>query len=202
MHPVYPPKVILASTSHYRKELLDKLKIPFEQLDPDYEECDQPGESPLQKASRSALGKAQSIITANKVDPTFVVIASDQVAHMDDMRFGKPGHAEEASRQLAVCSDNWVSFTTAICLINDSGRIKQAIESFKVLFRPLEQEEIETYLDIDQPFDCAGSIKAESLGISLLQDCHGRDINTLYGLPLMLLQETLAQLGWPLSTLR
>ncbi len=197
-----PPKIILASTSHYRKALLDKFKIPFVQLDPEYKEYDQPGESPLHKASRSALGKAQSIVSGHEIDPPFVVIGSDQVAHMGEQRFGKPGSVVAARKQLAASSGNWVSFTSAICLIDDRGRIKQAVESYRIRFRPLLAAEIDTYLDIDRPFDCAGSIKAESLGITLLQDCRGRDINTLYGLPLMLLQEALSQLGWQLSALR
>lgn len=196
------PKIVLASTSAYRRELLGKLKIPFEQVDPAFHESTRSGEPPRKMAARMALGKAESVLRRIDSNSSVIVIGSDQVAHLDQQRFGKPGSRDVASRQLAACSGNWVSFTTAICLIDETGCTHQAIESYLVKFRSLQPDEISAYLDIDQPFDCSGSIKAESAGITLLEDSKGRDINTLYGLPLMLLQETLALFGWQLSALR
>jgi predicted house-cleaning NTP pyrophosphatase (Maf/HAM1 superfamily) len=114
----------------------------------------------------------------------------------------KPGTFEKAAKQLANCSGNWVSFTTAISLIDHRGIKKQAAECFRIKYRELNSSEIDEYLKIDEPFDCAGSIKAESTGITLLDDTDGRDFNTLVGLPLMLCQELLDDYGYPLSTLR
>ncbi len=202
MHQTRTPKIILASTSAYRRELLGKLKIPFEQLDPAFQESGRAGESPRNTALRLALGKAESALRGIESHSPFIVIGSDQVAHLDGYSFGKPGSFEVATRQLTACSGNWVSFTTAICLIDETGCTRQAVESYKVKFRSLAPHEIDAYLYLDRPFDCAGSIKAESAGITLLEDSQGRDINTLYGLPLMLLQETLALFNWQLSTLR
>lgn len=202
LHQTREPKIILASTSIYRGELLGKLKIPFEQVDPAYQESARTGESPRKMALRLALGKAQSAVSRIESHSPFIVIGCDQVAHLGAQVFGKPGSFEAASRQLATCSGNWVSFTTAICLIDERGRSHQAAECYRIKFRSLAPQEITAYLDIDQPFDCAGSIKAESAGITLLEGAKGRDINTLYGLPLMLLQESLASFGWQLDTLR
>ncbi len=202
MRRIRAPKIILASTSAYRRELLGKLKIPFEQMDPEFQESGQAGESPRKTALRLALGKAESAVRGIESHSPYIVIASDQVAHLAEHSFGKPGSFEAATRQLAACSGHWVSFTTAICLIDETGCTHQAVECYKVKFRSLQPHEIDAYLYIDHPFDCAGSIRAESAGITLLEDSQGRDINTLYGLPLMLLQETLALFNWQLSTLR
>jgi 7-methyl-GTP pyrophosphatase len=196
------PRIILASTSAYRRRLLGRFEIPFDQLDPGFDESDRPGESPPETASRLALGKADSVVRNMKSDSPFIVIGSDQVVHLDEKIFAKPGSHQSAAMQLRSCSGNWVSFTTAICLIDETGCTRQASECYRIRYRQLQSREIDAYLNIDRPFDCAGSIKAESTGITLFDDSRGRDISTLYGLPLMLLQDTLAAFGWPLLTLR
>ncbi|MCH8827957.1 MAG: Maf family protein, partial [Planctomycetes bacterium] len=119
------------STSIYRGELLGKLKIPFEQVDPAYQESARTGESPRKMALRLALGKAQSAVSRIEPHSPFIVIGCDQVAHIGAQVFGKPGSFEAASRQLATCSGNWVSFTTAICLIDERGRRHQGAKSVK-----------------------------------------------------------------------
>ena len=181
--------LILGSTSSYRRALLDKLQIPFEQANPDYIERDIPGEAPIHMALRQAEGKAKSI--SPEVE-NYIIIGSDQVAHINDEKFGKPGNKANALHQLARFQDNWVTFTTAICLITPSEPPRCAAESYAIKFRALSGHEIEHYLDREQPYDCAGSIKVESLGITLLEDASGRDITTVYGLPLMLLREQLS----------
>ena len=182
------PTLILGSTSSYRRALLDRLQVPYKQVNPDYIECDLPGEEPVRMALRQAEGKARSI--SPDVD-NYIIIGSDQVAHMDGEKYGKPGNRNKAIGQLRHFQSNWVTFTTAICLITPTEPPKCVAESYAIKFRALSIQEIEHYLDRDQPYDCAGSIKVESLGITLLEDTRGRDITTLYGLPLMLLREQL-----------
>lgn len=182
------PILILASTSSYRRALLDRLQIPFEQVKPDYIEQEEPSESPTHMALRQAEGKARSISPDAE---NYIVIGSDQVAHIGEEKFGKPGDKTNALRQIARFQGKWVTFTTAICLMTSQGPPRNAVESYAIKFRSLSDDEIERYLDRDQPYDCAGSIKVESLGITLLEDAKGRDITTLYGLPLMLLREEL-----------
>ena len=196
------PRIVLASTSAYRKLLLNRLQIPFETADPGIEEIQIPGEDPLELSLRLAHDKALRVSETLLSSSPYIVIGSDQVAHMGSQIFRKPGTFEKAARQLANCSGNWVSFTTAISLIDHRGVYKQAAECFRIKFRELNNSEIDEYLKIDEPFDCAGSIKAESTGITLLDDTEGRDFNTLVGLPLMLCQELLDDYGYRLSTLR
>ncbi len=196
------PKIILASTSAYRKSLLNRLQIPFYTADPGIKEFQNPGENPLQISLRLARDKALAVSETLPSSPPYIVIGSDQVAHMGSQILRKPGSFEKAAKQLASCSGNWVSFTTAICLIDHNGITKQAAECFRIKYRELNDSEIDEYLKVDEPFDCAGSIKAESAGITLLNDTDGRDINTLVGLPLMLCRELLDEYGFQLSTLR
>lgn len=196
------PRIILASTSAYRKSLLNRLQIPFEAVNPGIEELLKPGEDPLSLSLRLAHDKAIAVCEALDPLSPYIVIGSDQVAHIGNQIFAKPGSFDEAAEQLNRCSGNWVSFTTAISLIDQTGATKQAAECFRVKFRQINSEEITDYLALDEPFDCAGSIKAESAGITLLENTQGRDINTLLGLPLMLFQEMIAEFGYQLSTLR
>jgi MAF protein len=196
------PRIILASTSAYRKSLLNRLQIPFATANPGVKELQNPGEDPLQLSLRLACDKALAVSKTLPPLPPYIVIGSDQVANMGSQMFRKPGNFEEAAKQLASCSGNWVSFTSAISLIDQRGINKKAAECFRIKFRELDSNEIDEYLKIDEPFDCAGSIKAESAGITLLDDTDGRDINTLLGLPLMLFQELLIEYGFQLSTLR
>ena len=186
-----PPEIILASTSPYRSDLLIKLGVQFEQIDPSYIEKDRPDELPSEKASRHALGKATSVSADISTNSPFIVIGSDQVVHLGKLVLSKPGNHDVAAAQLKACSGNWVTFTTAICLANEAGQIFKAFECFRIKYRDLSPSDIARYLEIDEPFDCAGSIKIEAAGIRLLEDTDGRDINIVHGLPLILLQDSL-----------
>ncbi len=188
------PKIVLASTSPWRKALLDTLGITFEQVDPALVEDELASESPTERAIRLAGAKANAV-RQKLADDEVLIIASDQVAHRDDRIFHKPGTFDAAVAQLKASSGQWVTFTTAVCLAGARSGLDTRCEHFAVRFRSLTGAEIRAYLERDRPFDAAGSIKAESLGIVLLEDTHGRDVNTLYGLPLMLLTEMLADAG-------
>lgn len=201
MHQDQIPRMILASTSTYRKSLLNRLKIPFETIDPEIRESVKEGETPLERSLRLAYDKALAVAGKLTLATPYIVIGSDQVAHMGSQILGKPGNHEAAAEQLTICSGNWVSFTTAISLIDQTGGVRQAAECFRIRLRELDDADIDHYLRIDEPFDCAGSIKAESAGMTLLQDTDGRDFNTLIGFPLMLFRELLADSGHPLPTL-
>lgn len=186
--------LILASTSAYRVKLLAQLGIPFEQAAPDYTEITVANESPEQRSRRLAEGKAGSITLSVQSDD--IILGSDQVAHMaDGTLLHKPGGFDAAREQLLRCSGQWVSFTTGICLRSHSDTMVVDSETFRIRFRPLTETIIESYLRRDQPYDCAGSLKAEGLGITLIGETDGRDINTLYGLPLMLLSDYLINLN-------
>lgn len=187
--------LILASTSVYRANLLQKLRLPFVQIDPGYTETAQPGEGPDLLCRRLAAGKAHSVAAQAPQSP-FLILASDQVASLPDgQRLGKPGNFEAAFNQLRQSSGQWVRFETAVCLLADTGMERIATETFDLRFQRLDDQRITRYLNLDQPYDCAGSIKFESLGFMLVRDCRGRDVNTLLGLPLMLLVEMLADVG-------
>ena len=137
--------------------------------------------------------KAHSI--AQSVASTDIILGSDQVAHLEDGSIlHKPGDFDHARAQLMRCSDQWVYFSTGICLVRGSRSLIVDSETYRIRFRPLTTPTIESYLERDRPYDCAGSIKAEGLGITLLADAEGRDVNTLYGLPLMLLTDHLINL--------
>ncbi len=191
MNQAHPPRIILASTSEYRLDLLSRLQLRFEQIDPIYTESGRSGETPNEKAIRHSLGKAISVSTGLDAAYPYIVIGSDQVAHLGNDVLPKPVTLERPTAQLSICSGQWVSFTTAICLVDEADRVFEAIERFQIKYRKLSLAAIARYLEVDKPFDCAGSIKVEASGISLIEDTRGRDINTVYGLPLMLLQESL-----------
>ena len=187
--------LILASTSSYRATLLRKLRLPFVQMDPEYREEPQPDEPPRTLCRRLATGKAHSLAD-QAPSPPWLIIASDQVASLPDGELlGKPGDFDHAFTQLRACSDRWVRFETAICLLSDTGVERIASEAFDLRFRKLDDTTITRYLNLDTPWDCAGSIKYESLGFTLVTDCRGRDLTGLMGLPLLLLTEMLRELG-------
>jgi septum formation protein len=199
--------LILASTSTYRAALLAQLGLSFEQIDPNYHETalaeEKPTEMAARLARRKAIAGAEQYLrqhpqnTHVKTAQENIIIGSDQVAHLDGSVFGKPGNLENAKRQLTACGGNWVQFTTAVCLVNSKGDIlSEGLESYRIKYRALEESEIERYLKADKPYDCAGSIKAEGLGITIIDDGHGKDINTLYGLPLMMLSKMLRAEGF------
>lgn len=188
--------LILASTSPYRAALLSQLGVSFKQIDPRYEEAPISTEEPYDMAARLARGKAISGAQEQRSQEhpiqNSIIIGSDQVAHLNGIVFGKPGNFERAQIQLASCAGQWVRFTTAICLANDKGEIlSEGIENYDIKYRQLSESEIDCYLKADMPYDCAGSIKAEGFGITIIDEGRGKDINTLYGLPLILLSKLL-----------
>jgi len=191
------PDIILASTSPYRRELLARLQLPFTVESPAVDEQLTSGEAPRDRASRLAEAKARAV---SQDSPQSIVIGSDQVAHLDDRIFRKPGNHENAHDQLAACSGQTVIFSTALSLVS-GDRTWSTIEDYKVRFRRLTRAQIEQYLILDKPYDCAGSFKAEGLGITLLESTYGRDINALYGLPLIALIDGLTHFGYSLDTL-
>lgn len=182
MHPVSRP-LVLGSTSRYRKELLQRLSVPFEQAAPDVDETPLPGEPPAALAQRLALAKAQAV--AAKF-PSAVVIGSDQVADLNGQPLGKPGNHERATAQLRQMRGQTVIFQTALAVVClESGFLQQDIAAVRVAFRDLSDAEIEHYLRAEQPYDCAGSAKSEGLGIALLERIDNDDPTALIGLPLI-----------------
>lgn len=175
------PVLILASTSRYRQELLTRLRLPFEAVAPDVDEAPLPGEAPAALAERLALAKARAVAASR---PEAVVIGSDQVADLDGEALGKPGSHAAAQAQLRRMSGREVVFQTAVAVV---ARGLAAIEraEVRVRFRDLSDAEIDTYLRADEPYDCAGSAKVESLGIALLAAVESDDPTALIGLPLI-----------------
>lgn len=173
--------------------MLQQIQLPFTVEPPQFNETREPGERPETMAIRLATGKAESVARSNK-DAT--VIGSDQVVYLNGEIFGKPGSFEAAKQQLMSASGNWVTLVTSIVLMNKNRKITLCdTDEFSIRFRKLTSNQIESYLRTDKPYDCAGSIKAENLGISLIEDTRGKDINTLYGLPLILLTDLMLELG-------
>jgi septum formation protein len=175
--------LILGSTSRYRRELLQRLNVPFDVVAPEVDETPHPGETPAALAQRLALAKAQ-VVAARY--PQAVVIGSDQVADLHGQALGKPGQHDRAVQQLRQMSGQQVIFQTALAVVcQASGFVQQDIAVVRVVFRHLSDEEIETYLRIEQPYDCAGSAKSEGLGIALLERIDNDDPTALIGLPLI-----------------
>ncbi len=182
-----PPRVsralVLGSTSRYRRELLQRLQIPFEVAAPQVDETPRPGEVPAELARRLALAKAQAVA---RQFPRAVVIGSDQVADLDGAPLGKPGTHARATLQLRQMRARTVIFQTAVAVVClDSGFSQLELAPVKVKFRDLSDREIEIYLQAEQPFDCAGSAKSEGLGIALLDAIESDDPTALVGLPLI-----------------
>lgn len=175
--------VILGSTSVYRRELMSRLRIPFDVQAPDVDETIINGESPLQLAQRLALAKAHAV--AQKF-PDSVVIGSDQVADLDGLALGKPGNFERATVQLRQMRGKTVVFQTAVAVVcHATGFVAQDCAAVNVVFRDLTDEEITAYLLAETPYDCAGSAKSEGLGIALLASIDNDDPTALVGLPLI-----------------
>ena len=188
-----PPKLILASTSAYRRMLLERLGIPFTVERPEVDETPLPGETPSATAMRLALDKARAVAARH---PDALVIGSDQVAHIRDTVFGKPGTSESAIAQLQAMRGQTVVFHTALALIdNRDGHTLQDSVPTSVRFRMLSDDEIVRYVAREQPLDCAGSAKSEGLGISLLDALSGDDPTALIGLPLIALSRMLRARG-------
>ena len=176
-------RLVLASTSLYRRELLARLRLPFDVVSPEVDETVRHGELPVALASRLALEKAEAV-AAGDVDA--VVIGSDQVADLDGAAIGKPGDHARATAQLRAMRGRRVIFHTAVAVVCRASAFR-AVEtaSVEVRFRDLGDAEIERYLRLEQPYDCAGSAKAETLGIALLASIDSDDPTALIGLPLI-----------------
>lgn len=187
------PALLLASSSPFRRQLLDKLGLDFIHQSPDIDESRLEGESPVELVMRLAREKARALADSH---PDTLIIGSDQVAVIGDQVLGKPGTREKAIEQLSAASGQRVTFLTGLCLLNTaSGRTQVACDPFHVQFRTLRPAQIQRYVDAEQPLNCAGSFKSEGLGIVLFKALEGRDPNTLVGLPLILLTEFLAAEG-------
>ena len=185
--------LILASTSRYRRELLERLRLPFQVLAPGVDETPLPGEAPAALARRLALAKAQAVA---RLHPQAVVIGSDQVADLDGHSLGKPGTHDKAVAQLRRMRGHSVVFQTAVAVVCQAqGYADERLAEVRVRFRDLSDAEIENYLRAEQPYDCAGSAKSEGLGIALLQAIDSDDPTALIGLPLIRTCELLRAAG-------
>ena len=175
--------LILGSTSRYRRELLERLRVPFDVVSPDVDETPLPGEAPHALATRLALAKAKAVAT---LYPHAVVIGSDQVADLNGEPLGKPGTHERAVLQLQRMRGKTVVFQTAVSVVcMDSQFERTELAQIKVRFRELSDAEIEAYLRAEEPYDCAGSAKSEGLGIALLDAIDNDDPTALIGLPMI-----------------
>jgi septum formation protein len=175
--------LILASTSVYRRELLSRLRVPFEAVAPQVDETPQIGESPRSLAQRLALAKAHAVAV---LYPEAVVIGSDQVADLNGEPLGKPGNHVKATAQLKRMSGQTVVFQTAVAVVcQASGFVGERLAQIEVKFRTLTDSQIEAYLLAETPYDCAGSAKSEGLGIALLARIGNDDPTALIGLPLI-----------------
>lgn len=190
--------LILASTSRYRRALLERLRVPFDVISPEVDETALPGETPPQLATRLALAKARAVARAH---PDAWVIGSDQVADLDGEAIGKPGTHARAVAQLERMSARVVVFQTALAVVRGE-HAGEALVPVTVRFRRLDAASIETYLRLEQPYDCAGSAKSEGLGIALLDAIESDDPTSLVGLPLIATCRLLREAGYdPLKAL-
>lgn len=189
------PRLVLGSSSPYRRELLARLGQPFETRSPDVDETPLAGETPLALACRLARAKAREV--ARGFDEDVIVIGSDQVADLGGQALGKPGHHDAARDQLCAMSGQVVRFHTAVCVTRPrTGQLLETLSSVTVQFRTLDDEAIEAYLEREQPYDCAGSAKCEGLGIVLLERIDSDDPTSLVGLPLIATSRLLREVGW------
>jgi len=185
------PALILASTSAYRRALLERLGLPFSVCAPVADESPLPGEMPAALALRLSLVKARSVGA-----PDALVIGSDQVAALGSSRLGKPGTHAAACKQLLACQGRTVTFFTAVTVLHTAGgRQWQGLDRTRVQFARLDPDQIEQYLRRERPYDCAGSFKAEGLGIALFERIDSEDPTALLGLPLIWLSKTLRATG-------
>lgn len=185
--------LILASSSPYRRELLERLQIPFSVVVPDVDETPLPSEKPEETALRLAQAKARKIAQSH---PGSLIIGCDQVATLDGLQLGKPLTHDNATRQLQLMRGHSVTFHSALCLYNAAtGNMQARVVPYEVRFRDLSDAQIENYLQKEQPYHCAGSAKSEGLGIALIEWMRGDDPNALIGLPLIELVSMLQNEG-------
>ncbi len=188
------PRLVLASTSRYRRDLLQRLRIPFETAAPDVDETPQDHEIPAQTAQRLALCKAENV--AQRYHDA-LVIGSDQVASFQGQALSKPGNHTSALAQLRAFQGQRIVFHTALCVWHTaSKRYLQTCVDTCVEFRRLSEAELDRYLQLEQPYDCAGSAKSEALGVALIERIEGADPNALVGLPLIALISMLREFGY------
>lgn len=190
------PPLILASTSVYRRELLERLRIPFEVVSPKVDETPLTGESTLNLALRLAQAKAAAVA---KQHPDAWIIGSDQVADLCGAAIGKPGNFERAMSQLQLMRGQAVTFHTALCLMKGDAQTTLCVPT-EVTFRTLADDVLEAYLLAEEPYDCAGSAKSEGLGISLLESIKSDDPTALIGLPLIALTSLLRDAGFAIPS--
>ncbi len=187
-------KLVLASTSPFRKAILEKFGAPFDTASPEVDETVRAGESAEQLVERLAEAKARAV---GDQFPDALIIGSDQVAVINGHILGKPGEHDKAVEQLRAASGKTVTFLTGLCLYNSQTEHAQCeVVPFKVHFRLLDDSQIENYLQKEHPYNCAGSFKSEGLGIALFEKLEGDDPNTLIGLPLIRLIRMLEKEDW------
>jgi septum formation protein len=194
-----PLRLILASSSRYRRELLERLRLPYEVIVPAIDETPLAGEAPAATALRLAEAKARAVMPGLDAGHRALVIGSDQVATFDGHQIGKPGTHEKALAQLQAMRGREVEFHSALCLLDSadgSAQVEDVVT--KVRFRDLPDAELDTYLRVETPYDCAGSAKSEGLGIALLDAIDSDDPTALIGLPLIALTRMLRSAGYPL----
>ena len=186
-------RIVLGSSSPFRKALLEKLDLSFECDSPDIDETPMKGEHPKDMVARLAKQKADAIAERH---PQSVIIASDQCATLDGKIIGKPGDHATAIEQLTAASGRTVTFYTSLCVFNaGTNQYQETVEPFYVYFRELTESQIDNYLKKEEPYNCAGSFKSEGLGISLFDRLEGNDPNTLIGLPLIQLIKMLEKVN-------
>jgi len=191
--------IVLASSSPYRRQLLERLRVPFQAVAPEVDETAQPGETPLHTARRLALLKAS---TVGLLHPQAIVIGSDQMAEMDGVALAKPGRHDTALQQLIAMQGRTVAFHTALTVLRRAdGRVCSECVDTWVRFRRLPPDALEAYLRLEQPYDCVGAAKIESLGICLVESVQSDDPTALIGLPLISLTAMLADYGVALPAL-
>jgi MAF protein len=188
-----PQKLVLASTSPFRKQLLEKLHLEFSTANPQVNEDELPGETAVQLVERLAIAKAQAVVSDF---PNALIIGSDQVCLNNGRILGKPGDFDNAFQQLKAASGQHVTFYTGLAVVNSkTGQVHSLVEPYDVYFRELTDQMITNYLNKEQPYNCAGSFKSEGYGISLFSRFEGKDPNSLIGLPLISLIELLDKEG-------
>jgi septum formation protein len=198
MHAPALPRLVLGSSSPYRRELLSRLHLPFDTCSPDIDESPLPGEAPRALAERLSRAKARRVaeLMAERGEADVVVIGSDQVADLAGQCLGKPGNHAGATTQLRAMSGQTVHFHTALTVLRTGTQhARTEVHSVAVTFRTLSEATIERYLALEQPFDCAGSAKVESLGIALLSEVRSDDPTTLIGLPMIAVARLLREMG-------
>ena len=191
--PANSPPIVLASSSSYRRKLLTRLQLPFSCHSPDIDEAALADESPEALVQRLAISKARKLAADY---PHHLIIGSDQVAVLDGQIIGKPGDAAGALRQLSAASDRSVVFLTGLAVLDTRTQSEQVdVVPFTVHFRQLSAVQIQRYIELEQPFDCAGSFNSEGLGVSLFRATEGDDATSLVGLPLIRLCDMLNACG-------